>query len=103
MKPERWQQVEALFHGALRHELPQRAAFLDRACGEDQALRREVASLLAAEPQAGDFLAAGARQGAAKMLAEAKPLWLVGQQLDHLMRPGCLKAAAPNLPSLFRS
>ena len=42
-----WQQIEKLYHSALEHEPRQRAAFLRQACAGDEALRREVESLLA--------------------------------------------------------
>ena len=42
MSPERWQQIERLYHEALERESPQRAAFLGEACSGDDALRREV-------------------------------------------------------------
>ena len=46
MDPEHWRRVEGLFHGALEHEGPARAVFLDGAC-TDPDLRREVETLLA--------------------------------------------------------
>src|SRR5689334_871368 len=46
MKPERWQQIEQLYHSALERKGGQRVAFLDAACAGDDALRREVESLL---------------------------------------------------------
>ncbi|MBZ5632189.1 MAG: protein kinase [Acidobacteriia bacterium] len=49
MNPERWQQVEAVYHAA-RHRTPkERGAFLDGACRDDSDLRRRVESLLAGE------------------------------------------------------
>src|SRR4029079_6417186 len=47
MRPERWQQVEAVFHAALECEPERRTAFLAKACKEDPELRGEVESLLA--------------------------------------------------------
>ena len=35
MKPERWQQVEEIYHVALERESGQRAAFLKEACEGD--------------------------------------------------------------------
>ena len=55
MTPERWQQVERLYHAA-RDEAPEaRAAFLAEACGGDAALRRDVESLLGYALGAGRF------------------------------------------------
>jgi eukaryotic-like serine/threonine-protein kinase len=46
MKPERWQQIERLYHEALDRKPEERAAFLDASSGEDTALVHEVHSLL---------------------------------------------------------
>src|SRR5581483_417360 len=56
MTPEKWKQVETLFEAALEREPEARAAFLDDACGDDAALRREVESLLAHQQPTGHFL-----------------------------------------------
>jgi eukaryotic-like serine/threonine-protein kinase len=81
--PERWQQVGRLYQEALGLSADDRAVFLTRACGNDLDLRQEVESLLAAKSEAGDFLSSGAMKDAAKMLAEEKPLTLVGKTLGH--------------------
>ena len=47
MTPERWQQVDQLYHSALEREPGQRSAFLVEACAGDEELRCEVESLLA--------------------------------------------------------
>ena len=58
MTPERWHRVEALYHGAYARPMGERSAFLAEACGGDDALRRDVESLLA-EPVSDDqFLTA---------------------------------------------
>ena len=49
MTPERWQQVEQLYHAVLELEPGERAWFLAENCKGDDDLRREVESLLAAE------------------------------------------------------
>jgi serine/threonine protein kinase/Tol biopolymer transport system component len=46
MHPDRWRQVELLYHSALEREEPARDAFLREACREDEELRCEVRSLL---------------------------------------------------------
>jgi len=46
MTPERWRQIEQLFHSALEHAPEHRSAFLDQACGQDADLRRRVEQLL---------------------------------------------------------
>ena len=51
---DRWQQVEALFRGAVELPVDERGAFLDAACGDDPVLRRELDELLAADGEATD-------------------------------------------------
>jgi Tol biopolymer transport system component len=47
MDPQRWRQVEQVYHAALEREPGDRTAFLAEACPQDGELRREVESLLA--------------------------------------------------------
>src|SRR6516162_5735166 len=56
MEPKRWQRVEELYHAALGRGESERPAFLDQACGGDEALRREVESLLAYAKPAEAFM-----------------------------------------------
>src|SRR5437899_3605462 len=83
MTPERWEQVGKLYQAALALPPYERETFLDDACRDDTAMRREVESLLAAEDEAGSFLTAGAMRDAAKMLVEDESLSLVGKQIGH--------------------
>jgi eukaryotic-like serine/threonine-protein kinase len=53
---DRWHRIEMLYEEALARAGADRAAFLDQACGEDDVLRREIESLLAADRDAGAFL-----------------------------------------------
>jgi len=70
MKPERWEQVAQLHSAALKIEKDDRAAFLEKVCAGDEALRREVESLLALEADAENFMEGSALQSVAKQLAE---------------------------------
>jgi serine/threonine protein kinase len=56
MKPERWRQIEQLYHSAVKLESAQRADFLQEACGADGELRREVETLLAGRTAAENFI-----------------------------------------------
>jgi eukaryotic-like serine/threonine-protein kinase len=56
MTPEQWRVVDAILRASLSCEPARRDAFVAEACGDDEELRREVASLLAAHDRAGDFL-----------------------------------------------
>ncbi len=83
MTPERWEQVGGLYRVAVDLQPDERASFLDGACGDNESLRLEVESLLAAEDGAGDFLDAGAMKDAAKMLVGESSWMLVGKNLGH--------------------
>ncbi len=82
MDPERWKQIEHIYHRALEREQSQRSAFLQEVCGGDSALRQEVESLLAHEQEAEDFIEAPALEVAAKGLAKDQVDSLVGQQIN---------------------
>jgi len=69
MDSERWKQVDSLLQQALERPAEGRDAFLQRACGGDQALEREVHALLASHQQAGSFLENPAAEAAAQVLA----------------------------------
>jgi serine/threonine protein kinase len=83
MKPERWQQVEQLYHAALEREPEERAAFLNKACDGDGALRQEVESLLAYDEPAQRFIATPPDALAAELLAADQAPSLIGSSLNH--------------------
>src|SRR5712691_10047946 len=70
MNPERWQQIDRLFHSALERDGGERAAFLVQACLGDERLRQEIDSLLASHDQAASFIETPAGDAAAGLLAE---------------------------------
>jgi predicted ATPase/predicted Ser/Thr protein kinase len=57
LSPQRYREVSQLFHAALEQPLDRRWAFLEKACGVDRELRREVESLLLANREGKDFMA----------------------------------------------
>jgi eukaryotic-like serine/threonine-protein kinase len=69
MEPERWQKIERLCYSALNEEKSARAAFLERACAGDEALRRAVELLLEQHEKDDNFLEVPAMEVAAKGLA----------------------------------
>src|SRR5207244_45759 len=69
MKPERWQQLDRLFHSALELKPTERAHFLSEACAGDESLRRQVEALLAAHEEAGSFIERPAMEVEARGLA----------------------------------
>jgi serine/threonine protein kinase len=78
MTPERWAQIEELFHRVAECDPAQRAGLLDAACDGDSHLRREVEALLLNERRASDDLQAAVRVG---LDAVAYPL--VGETISH--------------------
>jgi eukaryotic-like serine/threonine-protein kinase len=90
MKAERWQQIEVIFQSALALEGSERAAYLDRACTGDEALRQEVESLLAAYEKTGIFTNVPVHQVAAQLIAADYPT-LQESRKDNL-------SASPTLP-----
>ena len=87
MDLERWQRIEQLYHAALERDAAQRDAFLAEACADDDALRREIKALLAANDKASGFLATPALELEAKRLAAEMPAVALalkaGQELSH--------------------
>ncbi len=81
MTPQRWQQIERLYHAALELAQAERAAFLDAVCAEDTDLRTEVDALLAAAARGATFLEASALQVTARALASELPRLTVGQRV----------------------
>ena len=54
--PRGWQRVRGLFHEVVQRPRSEWSGFLEQECAGDEALRREVGSLLTAHEQAGEFL-----------------------------------------------
>src|SRR5215468_11230725 len=69
MERDRWVQIERLYHAALEREPGGREAFLDEACAGDEALRREVADLLACDVPNDSFIQSPAIEIAARAMA----------------------------------
>src|ERR1700730_5700553 len=82
MTRERWQKVREMFQAALDRAPEERSAFLLNACVEDESLRREVESLLAAHEKDGSFIDSPAYEAAAGMFATDSDLTL-GQEIGH--------------------
>ena len=83
MSPERWQQIEALYHAALERSGEERAAFLASACAEDPTLHQEVESLLSSHDQARSFIEQPPDDFAAGMVVKKQARPMVGRTLGH--------------------
>jgi eukaryotic-like serine/threonine-protein kinase len=79
--PDRWQRVEAVYHAARERGVEERAAFLDVACEEDAALRREVESLLAQSASTLGFLSEPAIAAAAPLITNPAAAMLIGRRI----------------------
>jgi serine/threonine protein kinase/Tfp pilus assembly protein PilF len=66
---ERLQQIERLYHAALEHQESEWDAFLNAECAGDEALRREVDSLLEYSKRSGTFIESPALEKVAQALA----------------------------------
>ena len=69
MEAERWEEIKRLYHAALELEKSRWPAFLEEASGGDQALAREVLSLLAQSEGTAGFLDAPAIEVAARTIS----------------------------------
>ena len=83
MKPERWQQIDRLFHAVLATEPAQRADFLDNACRDDASLRTEIESLISSHQQSESFFEKPAGDLAAGLLQRHEPGFEPGQQINN--------------------
>ena len=78
MTPERWAEIQELFHRVVECKPDERTRLLDAAGKRDPELRREVESLLSCQGSADEDLRAAVR-GA----AECIDFPLVGQTVSH--------------------
>jgi eukaryotic-like serine/threonine-protein kinase len=81
--PSRWSTIERLYHAAVERDATERNAFLTEACDGDDALRREVESLLAHERTADGLFATPALEVAAKTLGDDTGDTLVGRSFGN--------------------
>src|SRR6185503_7961915 len=83
MTPDRWQQIDQLFHSALERDAEQRDVFLREACKGDESLRREVVSLLGSHEEANSFIRTAAEDIAADLMVGRETQLKRGQYVGH--------------------
>ena len=83
MPPERWRQIEDIFHAALERDPKVRPAFLEDACRGEEGLRREVEALLRQEGRDGELLSQPIEK-IAIMHKRGKPLDLINLFMTFL-------------------
>ena len=81
MTPERWRQVQDLFHEALETPADRRAAFLEASCSGDPDLRQSVERMLAADAAASDLFDGGPASLAGELVSPAD----LDARLAHLI------------------
>jgi hypothetical protein len=80
VNPERWQRLRELFEAAVERDASERTAFLDKACRDDQSLRREVETLLDSRG-GGSFLEKPAYEVVPELFESETDDALIGSQL----------------------
>jgi non-specific serine/threonine protein kinase len=76
--PERWAQIEDLFHRAAERGPEQRTALLDQSCSDDPELRHEVEALLSCDGSARNNI-----QAAMRPAIEGLGFALTGEVISH--------------------
>ena len=83
MTPERWQQIDWLFHATLACEPAQRREFLAAECAGDEPLRHEVESLISSLEHADSFIETPAGDVAAELLGINRPTYEPGWKIEN--------------------
>ena len=92
MMPNRWKQVETVLQDALDRPPQERGSFLDQACLNDDELRNEAATLIAAYETAGDFIEQPALLSDAHVILEHRPAKNIGREIGIYSIHECLGA-----------
>jgi TolB-like protein/Flp pilus assembly protein TadD len=83
MTSERWQQVNDLFQLAAERAPEERTTFLQTACRGDEALLREVESLIASYERAENFIESPAFEVIPELLTDDRTGAIVGESIAH--------------------
>ncbi len=86
LEPDEWQRIEKLFQSALELEPAKRAAYLADACGDDEALRHEVESLLVYQGAAGGIIQGAIHEAAGLLPNDTKARFTPGTTLNKRYR-----------------
>src|SRR5262245_58765385 len=81
MTPERFQQVDHIFHQALDQLPEERAAFLHSICNGDDELRAEVEELLAHDMPAQNVISKGVSSAMMQLAASRQPPKMEGRRI----------------------
>jgi len=92
MTPERWRQVDEIFHSALACEPGLRTSFLTQACAGDVSLLKEVESLISFHEDSTSFIQKPASDIAAEFFARGLTRLAEGQMINRYRITGLLGA-----------
>src|SRR5260370_2595010 len=81
MTPERWQKVKEIFKATIDRVHGERPNFLSNACAGDDALSKEVESLIASHEKSGEFIDSPAYEAAAELIVDEKAELKPGQTI----------------------
>lgn len=104
MTSPQWRRVDELLDQAMELQTAERAAFLDRECDGDNALRREVESLLQAHDQASGFFDSQPAAIADDLIRDRQAEALVGHAISpyrivrEIGRGGAIRASNADHP-----
>ena len=92
MEPERWKQIDSVLTLVRERPPEERETFLRHACAGDEALEREVRSLLNWHRQEGDFLESPAMAVAAQAFARQQGKYRQDTAISHPAKPSPITA-----------
>jgi hypothetical protein len=81
--PERWLEIERIYHLVREQPVAARAGLIEILCGGDTDLQREVESLLSESAGAEQYLQEAVLEAAASIQVPARELRLSGRVLSH--------------------
>jgi eukaryotic-like serine/threonine-protein kinase len=90
--PDRWREIERLYHETMAHASAERAAFLIEACAGDETLRREVQALVDQPVSAERFLDEPAVGGQGRVTEADTTRDLIGRRLGVYSIQGLIGA-----------
>src|SRR6516162_3254562 len=83
MTPERWQRINDLFQSVADRTPEERTTFLQTVCQGDEALLREVESLIASHERAENFIESPAFEVVPELLTDDRTRAIVGESIAH--------------------
>jgi serine/threonine protein kinase/tetratricopeptide (TPR) repeat protein/class 3 adenylate cyclase len=83
MNPDRWKKIDQLLEALLELDSSNQPAFIDKTCGDDSDLRKELESLLSAHNKSQVFINTLRADAAAELFNDLKSVDLLGKSIAH--------------------